>query len=86
MKTTIEISDPLFRKAKSRAAERGQTLKDFVTEALRSRLEAEADVGRPGDPKWMAGFGALARLRGETARIREAIDETFETIQDEDRS
>ena len=31
MKTTIEIPDPLFRKAKSRAAERGQTLKEFVT-------------------------------------------------------
>ena len=34
MKTTIEIPDALFRKAKSKAAERGQTLKELVTEAL----------------------------------------------------
>ena len=34
MKTTIEIPDPLFRKAKSRAAERGQTLRAFVADAL----------------------------------------------------
>ena len=32
MKTTIDIPDPLFRQAKSRAAERGQTLKEFVTD------------------------------------------------------
>jgi hypothetical protein len=34
VKTTIEIPDPLFRKAKAHAAEHGQTLKDFVTDAL----------------------------------------------------
>lgn len=34
MKATLDIADPLFRKAKARAAERGQSLKDFVTEAL----------------------------------------------------
>src|SRR5205085_1329745 len=34
MKTTVEIPDPLFRKAKARAAERGQTLKEFMSEAL----------------------------------------------------
>lgn len=38
MKTTIEIPDPLFRRAKSRAAERGQTLKALVTEALQEKL------------------------------------------------
>ena len=31
MKTTLEIPDLLFRKAKSKAAERGQTLKQLVT-------------------------------------------------------
>jgi hypothetical protein len=40
VKTTIEIPDPLFRKAKARAVERGQSLKDFVTEALRDKLDA----------------------------------------------
>jgi hypothetical protein len=30
VKTTIELPDPLFRKAKSKAAERGQTLRQIV--------------------------------------------------------
>jgi hypothetical protein len=38
VKTTIEIPDPLFRKAKSRAVERGQTLKALVTEAREDKL------------------------------------------------
>ena len=38
MKTTLELPDPLFRKAKATAAARGQSLKDFVTEALRDKL------------------------------------------------
>jgi hypothetical protein len=82
MKTTIEIPDPLFRRAKAHAAERGQTLKDLVTEALQEKLG-----GRPapesGDPPWMAGFGKLRRLRGETARIAARIDEAFERVEPE---
>ena len=85
MKTTIEIPDPLFRKAKSHAAERGQTLKQFVTDALRARLEDRSGSDQ-GSPKWMAGFGSLARLRKETARVQATIDEAFELIEDEDRS
>ena len=38
MKTTLELPEPIFRKAKATAAERGQSLKDFVTEALRDKL------------------------------------------------
>jgi hypothetical protein len=32
------MPDPLFRKAKSKAAERGQTLKELMTEALEDKL------------------------------------------------
>ncbi len=85
MKTTIEIPDPLFRKAKSRAAERGQTLKDFVTDALQARLAADAAGAVTGEPAWMGGFGELRRLRKETARIQGVIDEEFEAIEAEDR-
>ena len=47
MKTTIEIPDALFRKAKSKAAERGQTLKELVTEALQEKLGSdEPDILR----------------------------------------
>jgi hypothetical protein len=85
MKTTMEIPDPLFRKAKSKAAERGQSLKELVTEALQEKLAA-ATSARVGEPEWMQGFGKLRRLRRETARIQAAIDEAFEVIEPEDRA
>jgi hypothetical protein len=77
MKTTIEIPDLLFRRAESKAAERGQTLKELVTEALREKLAANASGNRPSEPAWMQGFGKLRQLRKETARIQAQIDETF---------
>ena len=86
MKTTIEIPDPLFRKAKSRAAERGQTLKELFTEALQEKLAAGAGKTPPGGPEWMQGFGKLRRLRAETARVQARIDEAFEAIEPEDRA
>jgi hypothetical protein len=86
MKTTIEIPDPLFRKAKSKAAERGQTLKEFVGEALREKLAAKASKVHLAEPEWMQGFGKLRRLRKETARVQARIDETFEVIEPEDRA
>ena len=84
MKTTIEIPDPLFRKAKSRAAERGQSLKEFVSEALAASLADRKHSGS-GEPPWMDGFGKLRRLRKETTRIQEEIDAAFGTIEAEDR-
>ncbi len=86
MKTTIEIPDPLFRKAKSRAAERGQTLKAFVTEALQARLASDLVARRVDAPRWMDGFGKLRRLSAETARIQRVIDAEFDVVEPEDRS
>lgn len=84
MKTTIEIPDSLFRKAKSTAAERGQSLKQLVTEALEEKLEANRRQASAA-PEWMHGFGALRRLRNETQRIQREIDDTFDVIEPEDR-
>ena len=86
MKTTLEIPDLLFRKAKSKAAERGQTLKQLVTEALQEKLAVNTDKTRPSEPGWMEGFGKLRRLRTETRRIQARIDERFEVIEPEDRA
>ena len=86
MKTTIEIPDPLFRKAKSKAAESGQSLKEFVAEALQAKLAAKAGKVRLGEPAWMQGFGKLRRLRKETVRIQARIDETFDVVEPEDRA
>ena len=86
MKTTIEIPDQLFRKAKSKAAERGQTLKQLFTEALQEKLAINVSKGQPGEPEWMEGFGKLRRLRKETGRIQARIDEIFDVIEPEDRA
>lgn len=68
--TTLDILDPLVRKAKSETAKRGQTLKEFVAEALLGKLSTSSAKARPGEPEWMQGFGKLRRLRRETARGR----------------
>ena len=86
MKTTVEIPDALFRRAKSRAAQRGVSLKQIVTEALREKFAHDSDGASSTPPPWMAGFGQLSRLRRETERIQARIDDTFETVDPEDRA
>ncbi len=85
MKTTLELPDPVFRKAKATAAERGQSLKDFITEALRDKFAAEARRPAAAEPPWMQGFGKLKHLHEETVRIQSVIDEEFGVIEPEDR-
>ena len=85
MKTTIEFPDALFRRAKSKAAERGQTLKQFVTEAVQEKLAAKAARAVALEPPWMRGFGKLRRLHRESVRVQSRIDQEFELIEPEDR-
>jgi hypothetical protein len=83
MKTTIDIPDDLFRLAKARAALNGMSLRQFVTDTLRLKLEQDRVPDHPADPPWMKGFGALAELRSETARIQQLVDAEFEQIETE---
>src|SRR5437868_13583860 len=46
MKTTIEVSDDLYRRAKAEAALRGRKLKDLVAEGLRLVLETPREPPR----------------------------------------
>jgi hypothetical protein len=82
VKTTLEIPDVVFRRAKSVAARRGIPLREFVTEAVKDKL---ADADKAADKPWMAAFGKLRRLRKETARINRRIEEEFEQVEAEDR-
>ena len=84
MKTTVEIPDLLFRKAKSQAAARGQTLKQFLEEALREKLQRKETLA-PSGPAWMRGFGKLRRLHAQTVLVERRIEDAFEAIEDEDR-
>ena len=81
MKTTLEIPDSIFRRAKSVAAERGIPLRALISEALAEKLRADNASGKP----WMAAFGKLRHLRRETAKINRLIEEEFEQIEAEDR-
>jgi hypothetical protein len=82
VKTTLDIPDSVFRKAKARAAEQGIPLRQFVTEAVEDRLKAQA---ASEDKPWMQMVGGLRHLRKETTRIKRLIDEEFERIEPEDR-
>jgi len=59
MKTTIEVSDDLYRKVKSLAALRGRKLKDLVEEGLRLVVEGT----RKGDREH-ALAALMKRARG----------------------
>lgn len=81
MKTTLEIPDAIFRRAKSLAAERGIPFRALVSEAVVDKLQAENGRGKP----WMEAFGKLRHLRRETAGINRRIEREFEQIEPEDR-
>lgn len=80
MKTTLEIPDGIFRRAKSIAAERGISLREFVTEAVKDKLAANSKVG---EKPWVKHMGKLKHLRKETERINRLIEEEFEQIDPE---
>jgi hypothetical protein len=80
VKTTIEIPDALFRRAKSTAAERGIPLRALVSEALADKLRAPGS----GDKPWMKSFGKLRHLHKETLKINRIIEEEFGQIEPED--
>ena len=59
MKTTVEVPDDLYRRAKSEAALRGRKLRDLIEEGLRLVLEAPRKTRR--DPSLS---GLMKRARG----------------------
>ena len=77
MKTTLEIPDPVFRRARAVAAERGIALREFVTEAVKEKLSAEA---KAGEKPWVKHMGKLKHLKQETKRINARIEEDSEKI------
>ena len=80
MKTTLEIPDDIFRKAKARAAEQGIPLRQFVTDAVAAQLRQPAPEEKP----WMKLAGSLSHLHEENLRIEKIIEEEFEQIEPDD--
>jgi hypothetical protein len=82
MKTTLELPDALFRRAKAAAATQGIPLRQLVQEALEGRLRVARSPSAA--PAWKRLHGGLASLRAETRRIGRTIEDTFEVVDDED--
>lgn len=60
MKTTIEVPDALYRRAKAEAALRGRKLKDLVEEGLRLVLATPRKTERPRLAGLMKGARGIA--------------------------
>jgi hypothetical protein len=80
MKTTLEIPDRIFRRAKSKAAENGVPFRQFVTNAVEDKLK---ESPKSGQKPWMKHVGKLKHLRKETVRINKLIEEAFEEVDTE---
>ena len=78
MKTTLEIPNFLFRRAKSVAAERGIPLRQFVTEAVQEKLKTTSQ-----DKPWMKHLGKLKHLHKERKQVEKRVEEAFEQIDQE---
>ena len=81
MKTTLEIPDAIFRRAKAKAAEHRIPLRQFVSEAVAEKLEAKSPASAKAR---MALAGKLRHLRKETVRISSLIEQEFEKIDPEE--
>jgi len=80
MKTTLEIPDALFRRAKSAAAQQGIPFRELVSEALVEKLRVQGRKDKP----WLKSFGKLRSLRKESASISRTIEQEFGQIEPRD--
>jgi hypothetical protein len=80
MKTTLEIPDSIFRRAKAKAAQEKIPLRQFVSDAVAEKLAIQ-----PNFAETRAGLvGGLRHLSEETARINRLIENEFESVEPED--
>ena len=84
MKTTVEIPDDLFRRAKVMAAQEGLSMKQLITESLQQRVSRHSPESTT-EPAWKRAFGAMRSYRKENRRIEKIIEQEFEQIEPEDR-
>lgn len=82
MKTTLELPDSLFRRAKSSAARKGQTMTAFVTSAVEAKLAGDETAAT--EKPWMQFKGLLRNDRKEASRILRRIEKSCEQVIPED--
>ena len=75
MRTTVELSDPLYRRVRALAAARGvRGFSPIVEEAVREYLERDESAVAPADEAFAAARGAwgVADARRFEAEVRDA--------------
>jgi len=88
MKTTIDIPEILYKRAKIRAVERGQSLKQIVLTSLERELAAPATVEELRTPYWAKRklLPEFARLQAAGAFAPKAGDRDITELISEDRA
>lgn len=81
MRTSIDIPDELFRKAKVRAAEKGLTLKDLIVSGLSKEIEVSTENR---EAVWGQFFGAFKDNPEVIDELDRVIEEEFGQIDPED--
>jgi hypothetical protein len=84
MKTTIELPNSTIEHAKTLAKAQGISVEELLAKTIEQNLCGRSLASRPEEPRWMQGFGGLADLKEENARIMMLIDNEFEQIEPED--
>ncbi len=74
MRTTVVLSDEIFRAYKRRAAERGTSMAHEIEEALRSELEAGAAAAED-EPYGVPTFRGIAPVPGVDLNSNAALED-----------
>ncbi len=77
IKTTLDIPDDLFKKAKARAAMADLSLKDFVCRALRDKLSGR-QLPSDSERGWRRVFGRAKAA--DLAEVDRAVEDAFEKV------
>ena len=77
MKTTVEFPDNLYRQIKARAALQGQSVKAFLLDAIREKLEIDGEV-KEDDLGLRAALGTADPEA--VAEVQKIIDEEFSKV------
>lgn len=85
MKATIDIPNATFEQAKCLADAQGISVEQLLANAVQEKLRLPSPPSHGAQPPWMKGFGALADLKEENARIMKSLEDEFEQIEPEDR-
>lgn len=80
MKTTLEMPDELFRRAKTTAAQRGQSLKQLVTVALERELAGPAPGTRTAKRRQTEVAAFLRELEKISKKISAAWPEGVSAV------